>query len=158
MKKWKLQLPNMKLKLKRRNLIHDLNLEWSDSTKVAIYQSERNAFLFRRRVPSFFTFNRMATKTSWQSNLSAIEYNTEIVARNNANRCLIGDRREDSTPPVSSHLDCHHFLPVRATRKPSVREYLNSNEDDISFDMNIGEQIMELIKLIKPKPRLRKFG
>ena len=158
MKKWKLQVPNMKLKLRRRSLIHDSNLQWSDSTKVAIYQSERNAFLFRRRVPSFFTFNRMATTTSWMSNSSAIEHSTEIVARNNANRCLMGDRREDSFPPVSSHLDCHHFLPVQATRKPSVREYLNSNEDDISFDMNIGEQIMELIKLIKPKPRLRKFG
>lgn len=156
MKKWKMQVPNIKLNVKRRSLFYDVNLQWSDFTNVANYQGEANAFLFRRRVPSFFSFNRLATTTSWLSNSSAIDSSTEILARNNSNRCRMGYSGGDLSLPLTSHLNYHKCTPTQAKQEPSVKEYLNSNEDDISFDLNIGETIMELIKLAKP--RIRKFG
>lgn len=153
-KKWKSQISTIRLKIERRELMDEWNQRWMDSTKVTIFQSEANAFLFRRRVPSFFSFNRMVATTSWQSDLFAIESSTANLVQTNTNECFMGDRRGDSSLPVPSHMNCYQLSSTQEIQKPSVKEYLNSYEEDFTFDLNIGETFMELIKLIG----FRKFG
>lgn len=135
--------PNTKIQIQRQ--YENVGYSRNFSQEVISKYGETKPFVFQRRSPSFFNLKRVPDK-KLISNVSKVVSEKKVFVQNKESSCFKDDK--------SSNFRCQLITSEQDTTKDTVKEYLNSVDESVTFDMNIGETLSEMMKLLLSKSQL----